>query len=430
MTAAIFILFFVLLALAVPVADTLGMIAILPNLVDPKFAANGEFIVRGMFSGLDSFTLLAIPMFVLSGIIMANGGISKHLYRVFAYFIGKWTGGLPCAVIITCLFFGAISGSAAATVAAVGSMTIPLLVDLGYDKVFLSALIAVAGGLGVIIPPSIIYVVYGTCTGTSIGDLFSAGIVPGILIALSLMVWTVYYCYRKGEDKERIAQTVDELRDIGLWKLLKESFWALLSPVLILGSIYAGIASPTEAAVISVLYALFVSIFVYKTLTIKTVWSTIREAWDVVAPTLFILASAVAFSRVLTFLHLPQQIGEWLAVTFPQKWVLLLALNIFLLFVGMVMDTSPAILILAPILVPILKEVGVSPVHFGIIITCNLAIGFVTPPVGTNLFVAASLTDINILSIAKKSIPFCIAFFIALLLITYIPGISLLLSGG
>ena len=378
-----------------------------------------------MFGGLDSFPLLAVPMFVLSGIIMAKGGISKKLFDVFAYFLGKFTAGMPCAVIVTCLFYGAISGSAPATVAAVGSMTIPILTTLGYDITFSTAIVAVAGGLGVIIPPSIPFIMYGMASGASVSDLFLAGIIPGLMIGALLMVYAIYHCKRYGEDKEKIHSEVQMLHDKGLLKVLKESFFALLSPIIILGCIYTGVASPTEAAVISVFYALIISLFVYKSIKIHDIWPILVEAIRTFTPILFILAASTAFSRVLTLMQVPQTVSEFILNNFHSPVAILLIINIFLLIVGMVMDTTPALLILTPILLPIVEAIGMNPIQFGVIMVVNRAIGFVTPPIGVNLFVASSLTDVPVMQIAKKAMPMIAFFLVALLLITFIPAISI-----
>ena len=421
----LFIIFVLLLIIAIPVSITLGIASVLPSVFDPSFTVGAKYLIRAMFSGLDSFPLLAVPMFVLSGIIMAKGGISRKLFDVFAYFFGNFTAGMPCAVIVTCLFYGAISGSAPATVAAVGSMTIPILTSLGYDLVFSTSIVAVAGGLGVIIPPSIPFIMYGMASGASVSDLFLAGIIPGILIGLLLMLYAVYHCIRFGEDKEKIHAEIKILHDKGLLKVLKESFFALLSPVIILGCIYSGIASPTEAAVISVFYALIISLFVYKSIKIKDLWAILTEAIRTFTPILFILAASTAFSRVLTLMQVPQTVSEFILSNFHSKVAILLVINLFLLIVGMVMDTTPAILILSPILLPIVEAIGVDPVQFGVIMVVNLAIGFVTPPIGVNLFVASSLTDVPVMKIAKKAMPMIGLFLVALLLITFIPAISI-----
>ena len=427
MTGVIFLIFFICLMIAIPISISLGIVSILPGILDSSFTVSAKYIVRSMFGGLDSFPLLAVPMFIFSGILMARGGISKRLFNVFSYFLGKFTAGIPCAVIVTCLFYGAISGSAPATVAAVGSMTIPFLCELGYDKKFATAIVAVAGGLGVIIPPSIPFIMYGTTTGESVSDLFMAGIIPGVIIAALLMIYSIVYCNKYGEDRKKINKVTGELRKNGLFKLLKESFFALLSPIIILGCIYSGVASPTEAAVISVFYALILSVFIYKSIEIKEIFDVCVETIRTFAPILFILATSVAFSRVLTLMQVPQIVSEWILTNFSNKIIILLVINLVLLAVGMVMDTTPAILILTPILLPIVTAIGVNPIQFGVIMIVNLAIGFITPPIGINLFVASSLTDVPVMDIAKKSIPMIICFLIALLLFTFIPSISLML---
>ena len=423
----VFILFIICLLIAIPVSISLGIVSVLPGAFDPSFTASGTYVIRSMLGGLDSFPLLAVPMFVLSGIIMARGGISRKLFNVFAFFMGKRTAGMPCAVVVTCLFYGAISGSGPATVAAVGSMTIPILIEMGYDKKFSTALVAVAGGLGVIIPPSIPFIMYGMASGASVSDLFIAGVIPGLLIGGLLMIYAFFYCKKNGEDQQKKEAMVGELHEKGFLKVLKESSFALLSPVIILGCIYTGIASPTEAAVISVFYALLISLFIYRSIKVRDIWSILVESIRTYAPILFILAASIAFSRVLTLMQVPQDISTWILSHFTNKIVLLLVINLFLLIVGMVMDTTPAILILTPILLPIVEAVGVDPIHFGIIMVVNLAIGFVTPPIGVNLFVASSLTDLSVMEIARKAMPMIVYFLIALLVITFVPAVSLVL---
>lgn len=422
----IFLLFFLFIALAIPIAVSLGIVSVLPGMTDPSFTATASFVVRSMVGGIDSFPLLAVPMFVLAGILMAHGKISSKLFDVFSYFLGRRTAGIPAAVIITCLFYGAISGSAPATVAAVGSMTIPLLIDLGYEKDFSTAVVAIAGGLGVIIPPSIPFIMYGLASGESVSALFMAGIVPGLMIGLLLIGYAYVYCRRHGEDRMKINRKLVALYQRGFLDVFLDSFWAILSPVITLGAIYSGVASPTEAAVISVFYSLIISLFVYKTIRLSELWGILQESIRTYAPILFILAASIAFSRVLTLMQVPQILSAWILGNFTNYVVLLLVINVFLLLVGMVMDTTPAILILAPILVPIVTAVGMNPIHFGVMMVVNLAIGFVTPPIGVNLFVASSLTKIPVVNIARKALPMIGMFLLALLLITFIPSISLL----
>ena len=425
--AMLLIIFVILLIIAIPVGIALGITSVLPSLIDPSFTVGAKYMVRAMFGGLDSFPLLAVPMFVLSGIIMAKGGISKKLFDIFAYFFGNRTAGMPCAVIATCLFYGAISGSAPATVAAVGSMTIPILAELGYDLKFTTAIVAVAGGLGVIIPPSIPFIMYGMASGASVSELFIAGVIPGLLIGILLMIYAVYYCRKYGEDKVRIQKEVKKLHSRSFRKVFKDSFFAILSPVIILGCIYSGIASPTEAAVISVFYALIISLLVYKSIQIKDLRDIFKEAIRTFTPILFILAASTAFSRAITLMQVPQSFSEIINSNFHSKIIILLVINAFLLIVGMVMDTTPAILILTPILLPIATNIGMSPIQFGVIMVVNLAIGFITPPIGVNLFIASSLTDVPVMDIAKKALPMIGYFLIALLLITFIPALSLAL---
>ena len=351
----------------------------------------------------------------------------KKLFDIFAYLIGDKTGGMPCASIITCLFYGAISGSAPATTASVGTMTIPILDDLGYDHEFNASTVAVAGGLGVIIPPSIPFIVYSMASGASVGDMFLAGIIPGFLIALCLIVYAIFYCKTKGENKERIHERVSQLRKKGFWGVLKGSFWALLSPVIILGGIYGGIVTPTEAALVGIFYASLVGLFVYRTLKFKDLLPLCAETVKTTAPMLLVLGTAAAFSRILSLMQASDVVLSLAGGLIENKVLLLLVLNIFLLFMGMIIDTSPNILIFTPVMLPLVSAVGIDPVHFGIIMVVNLAIGYVTPPVGVNLYVAQALSGVPVVRLAKKAIPYMVMFFIALLLITYIPAISLVL---
>ena len=426
MTLLILIIFIVMLCLAVPIGLAVAGTSILPSLMSDSFTVSGVYILRSMLGGVNQTTLLAIPLFVFSGIIMARGSVSKKLFDVFAYFIGDYTAGIPCACVVTCLFFGAISGSAPATVAAVGSMTIPVMLEMGYPKKFAVALVAVAGGLGVIIPPSIPFILYAQTAGVSVSDMFIAGIVPGIFIAFILMGYSWLYCKINGENKKAIHK-VNELHQKSFLKVLADSVWALITPVIILGFIYTGVTSPTEAAAIAVFYSLVISLFVYKTLKIGELWGICVEAVRTYAPIMFVLASSVAFSRVLTLMHVPQALSTWIANDFTSLVIILLVINIILLFVGMVLDTTPAIILLTPILLPAAMVFGVDPIHFGIIMVVNLAIGFVTPPIGVNLFVASSLSGIPMMELARKAYTMIILFLVALLLITFIPAISLCL---
>ena len=425
--AYLFIIFSILIVIAVPIGMILAILGLLPNLIDPWFPADPQYVIRAMINGVDSFPILAVPMFVLSGNIMAEGKISKKLFNFFSYFVADKTSVLPIATVITCLFYGAISGSGPATTAAVGAMTIPIMVNLGYDRVFSTSLVAVAGGLGVIIPPSIPFIFYGQASGVSVSKLFIAGILPGLLIGVFLMAYSWFYCKKHGEDKEKLTKYKNELKQMGFAGLLKDSFWAILCPVIILGSIYGGIASPTEAAVISVFYALIISLIIYKSLKIKDLYKIFVGSVKTYTSILFIIAAATGFARILTFMKVPTLITQGISSTVSSEIALLIFINVILLLVGMFMDTTPAILILTPILVPLLKQYGVDTIHFGIIMVVNLAIGFVTPPIGVNLFVASSISGVQIENLIKNVFPFIVAFIFALILITFIPQISLIL---
>ena len=425
MSAIVFLVFFVCLVLAVPIAMCMGFATILPGLLDPKFTGNLEFVVRSMLKGVDTMSILAIPLFMLSGAIMATGGLSKRLFDVFALFIGRFRGGMPCAVVVTCLFYGAISGSGPATCAAVGTMCIPVLTTWGYKKIFAAALVATAAGLGVIIPPSIPYISFGLVTDTSVGDLFTAGIFPGCLIALWLMIYVVIYCTVKGEDREKIEANHRSLRERGVLRVLRDGFFALLTPVIILGGIYSGIVTPTEAACVSVFYAVFVCLFLYRSITFKDLWGFFKDAVRSYAPLGMSLCLARAFVQILALLKAPQQLSNWLSTTFTSKYLFLLVLLVILFLLGMVLDVGPANTILGPMLIAFTGNMGISPVHLGIIMTCALAIGFVTPPFGMNLFVAAPMVKENPMTIGKEAYPLIGFYMIALLMITFIPPISL-----
>lgn len=426
MVMLLFVILLVGLIVGIPIAVALGFATIFPALMHPGFPANVGYVIRSIVSALDSTPVLAIPLFILSGNIMTKGKISEKLFNFFAYFIGDFRAGIPITTIITCLFYGAISGSGVATTAAVGAMAIPFLTELGYGKVYSAALVATAGSLGVIIPPSIPLVTFGVVTGVSIGTLFIAGIIPGILIGLSLMVYAYIYAWKNGEDREKISRKVQILRSGGLTVLLKDSFFALLTPVIILGGIYSGVVTPTEAAAVSVFYALLVCIFVYKTLTLQSLGCVLTDTVKTYAPIVVLLSLAIVFGRVLALLQAPVALRDFILANFAgNKYVFLLALNVILLILGMFMDVGPAIAILAPMMLTSAVALNVSPIHLGIIMVVTLAVGMATPPFGVDLFVAAPLIQEPVMKVGIKAIPFVVAFIFALFLITYIPQLSL-----
>lgn len=427
MIAVVAIVFVVGILMGFPLVLTLVGATLAPGLIDPDFAGNAQFVLRSIIGGGDNTSILAAPLFILSGIIMAKGGISEKIFNVFAYLLGPIKGGIPCAVIATCLFYGAISGSGTATCAAVGAMTIPILLSMGYDREFSGALVATSAGLGVIIPPSVPFIMYGMATGASIGKLFLAGIVPGLLIAACLMAYSIFYCVRKGEDRACIDTKVAVLRQNGFLPLLKDSFWALLTPVILLGGIYSGVVTTTEVACVSVIYALGVSVFVYRSVALKNIYWLIAESCRALAPIALMMAAATAFGRILTILQIPNLLAEFITQNFQSKVAVLIVINIALLLIGMVMDTGPALLILAPMLMPLAAQLNIDIIHLGIIMVVNMAIGFVTPPFGVTLFVVSPICGSTPMKLGRKAIPFILTFLVALLLITFVPQITLCL---
>ena len=422
----VFGVFLVAIIISMPIAISMILGSVAPIVLMDKGGSIVQ-VLNNTFSGANSTPILAVPLFILGGVIMAKGGISKKLFNFFAYFVGNLPGGLPCAAILTCLFYGAISGSGPATTAAVGAMCIPFLTELGYEKTWAAGLVAVAGGLGVIIPPSIPFVLYSLATGVSTGDLFLGGILPGILIGLLLMVYAVYYCIRKGEDKEQIRARMSELRSgglVGFLKLFADSFFALMCPVIVLGGIYTGFFTPTEAATVSVFYALFVAPVIYRSITVKEIIPFLCESIKTYGGLAFVLAFATAFGRVLSLTKATKVVEAFILNNFHSSFTALSALVVIFLLLGMVMDTGPAIIILAPILLPAMEALGVDPVHFGVILVCCLSIGLATPPFGLDLFVAGNIAQEKPMVVARRALPFIITFLVALALIVYVPWFS------
>jgi len=419
----IFSVFLLAIAISLPIGISMILGATAPIALLHQGGTMGQ-LLHNAFSGANSTPILAVPLFILGGVIMAKGGISRKLFDFFAFFAGRFTGGLPCAVILTCLFYGAISGSGPATTAAVGAMCVPFLTELGYDRTWSAGLVAVAGGLGVIIPPSIPFVLYSLATGVSTGKLFLAGILPGILVGLALMAYAVIYCLRKGEDKARVQERMDELSRMGFLQLFKESSWALLCPVIVLGGIYTGFTTPTEAAAVSVFYALLVSLFLYHTMTVRDILPLLRESVHTYGGLAFVLAFATAFGRVLSMTRATRVVESFILGNFTSGIAVLTVLVVFFLLLGMVMDTGPAIIILVPVLLPACKKLGIDPVHLGVVLVSCLSIGLATPPFGLDLFVAGNIANQQPMRVAKKSVPFLCAFLVALLGITYIPWLS------
>lgn len=419
----IFLTLIVCLVLTVPIGFSLG-IASLAYILYTKQLTFG-FIAQNLVTGCDSFPIMAIPFFVFAGELMGGGGISRRLLNVANVFFGRIRGGLAIVTVVVCMFFAAISGSGPATVAAVGGMVVPTMLEKGYDKKFVLALIAAAGSIGVIIPPSIPMVVYSVTTNSSVSKLFLAGFAPGILIGVVLCLYSYFYARShgyKGDEEPFSAKRA--------LKEVKNSIWALLSPVIILGGIYGGIFTPTEAAAVSVIYSLVIGCLVYKELDLKQLGTVTKNACETTATILIVIGCAAGFSKVLTLGRIPTTVATFLTTLTDSKILILLLINVLLLIVGCFMETLCAIMILAPILFPVVTALGVDVTHFGIIMVVNLAIGFITPPLGVNLFVASRVGETTLDTVIKGIIPFLVMMIIVLLCITYIPAISMILPNA
>jgi C4-dicarboxylate transporter, DctM subunit len=411
------------LLIGVPIAISLGVSALVAIYFGSTLPL--AIITQKAFTSLDSFPLLAIPFFMLAGILMGKGGVSQRLLNLATAMVGWMVGGLSMVTIVACMFFAAISGSGPATVAAIGGFMIPAMKARNYGGGFASAVAAAAGSIGVIIPPSIPFVLYGVIGGVSVGSMFLAGILPGFLIGIGLMFTAYGIAKKRGYAPEE--QISFHFKDVV--KATNDAKWALLIPVIILGGIYGGVFSPTEAAVVAVVYSLIVGLFVYKELTWKSVFESFREAVVINATTMIIIGLSVSFAYFMTLEQIPNDISVFLTDLSTNPLIILIAINILLLIVGMFIDTISALVVLTPILLPIVTAVGVDPVHFGVILVANLAIGFITPPLGVNLFVASSVGGVRFEKIAWAIVPFLVSMFICLLVITFFPPLSLWLPG-
>ena len=412
------VLFLFFLATSIPIAIAIGLAVIVFTFYFP--VGTLSFIPQNMFSAVNSFPLMAIPFFILTGSIMEVGGLSKRLVATASQLVGNMTAGLAVVTVVACMFFGAISGSAPATVAAIGGIMVPYMVKNNYHKNFAAGLISSAGGLGIIIPPSIPMVIYGVCTTVSIGDLFIAGIGPGILVGVTLIITSMLIGKKRGYKGTGYSFSWGEFG-----KAIREAKWALFVPVIILGGIYGGIFTPTEAAVVSVVYGIVVGKFIYKELEWANLLGLYRETMVLCGAIFIIFGTAASLAFLVSFTQLPTKISDALMLISTNKYAILLIVNIFLLIVGMVMDVTSANLIFSPLMLAIVQPLGVDPVHFGIIITVNLALGFITPPMAQNIFLTSTLTGVPVQAIVKESFPFVLAMIGALMLITFIPEISL-----
>ena len=403
-------------ALTVSVAVSIGLASILGIQVSN---ANMLISVKEMFASINKFPLAAIPFFILAGNLMETGGISRRLVEFAKSIVGGVQGGLPMTCVLTCMIFAAVSGSSVATTFAIGAILIPALIKHGYPTSYAAALQATSAELGVIIPPSIPMILYGVSAEVSIGELFIAGFGPGILISLALMAFVWVYCKIKGWGKN------DGDGRMSLGRATLQAGWALLMPVIILGGIYGGVFTPTEASAVAVFYALVVGVVIYREIKVKDLYAILRKSAISSAVIMFIIANAGLFAFLITRAGVPDAIGRWLEAVLQSPTMFLLGVNAALFIIGMFIETSAAIIVLAPILAPVAMHFGVDPVHFGLIMVVNLAMGMITPPFGVNLFAACTVARISLDRIVGHLLPFVGVILVCLLVITYVPSISL-----
>jgi C4-dicarboxylate transporter DctM subunit len=417
-TAILFGTFFLLLAIGVPIGVALGGASLLAIAVIPFLGF--DLYALGLVSGIDSFTLIAVVLFTLAGSLMAQGGISRRLIAVADRAFGRSPGDLGTVTIMACLFFAAISGTGSATVAAIGLAMIPALVNRGYDRAYAGAMVASAGGLGVMIPPSVVMIVYAVSAGVSVTALFMAGIVPGFVIALTLIIYNILHRRKAPPSAEEAPDT-----NGSVWAALNEAKLALAMPVVVLGGIYSGIVTPTESSAVAVVYALVVSCFVYRELPITALPKMMLEAALLVSSVLIIIGASVAFGRIIALEKIPSELAQFVLSVTDSKAVVMIAVILLLLVVGTFLETLAAIVILTPVILPIMMQLGVDPVHFGIVMIVALAIGFVTPPLGANLFMAAQVGKVPFDQIARRIFPWVGVMVVALLIIAFVPWLSL-----
>ena len=408
-----------LFALSVPVAIAIGLASIAAVMVTPNLSM--IVVAQQLFISIDKYPLAAIPFFILAGNLMETGGISRRLVDFAKSIVGGVQGGLPMTCVLTCMIFAAVSGSSVATTFAIGAILIPAMVKHHYPKPVAASIQATSAELGVIIPPSIPMILYGVSAEVSIGELFIAGFGPGILIGLALLAFVYVYCKVKGLGKSdgdgRLPFTV----------AARNASLALLMPVIILGGIYGGIFTPTEASVVAVVYALIVGVFIYREMRLTEVIAAFRKSVISSAVIMFIIACAGLFSFLISRAGIPEAIGAWLSEILKSPGWFLLGVNVALFLIGMFIETSASIIILAPILVPIAIHFGIDPVHFGMIMVVNLALGMITPPFGVNLFAACAVARISLDKIISSLLPFVGIILACLMVITYVPGVSLTL---
>lgn len=412
---AVFLFASVPIGMAIGLAILVGMVA----MGGSGITLPPTYLPQRMFIALDSFPYVAVLFFILAGDLMQFGQMAERLLKVARAFVGHTTGGLAMISIVTCLFYGALSGSGPATAAAVGGIMIPAMVKQGYDIKFATAVNVAAGCLGVMIPPSVPMIVYGVATNTSVASLFMAGVGPGFLFAFALMLVAYVVSKRRGYVGTEKASGRERLQ--ALW----EAKYALLVPVVVLGGIYGGIVTPTEAAVIAVVYTLIIELFVHRSLNMQRLYQAFKQSALTTATIFVIVATATTLGQILTLQNVATMLAEALQSVSSNQIVALLLVNLLLLVVGCFIDAISAIVVLAPLLLPVMKIYGIDPVHFGVVMVVNLAIGFLTPPVGVNLYVGCGIAKITIEDLTKAILPFLVAVILALMVMSYLPGVSL-----
>ncbi len=410
---------FIMFLLGIPISFALGMTSLgILNAQD----FNLLIVIQRMFGGVDSIALIAIPLFMLSGELMYRGGMSKRLVDFADTLLGHFPSGLAMVSILACMFFAAITGSAIAATAAIGGIMIPLMKEKGYDYTFSAPLLACGGSIGPIIPPSIPLLVYGTLANVSVGALFIGGVIPGILMGIGLMI----YCYFIGKKRHYVgresAATLADILSTG-----KDTVLALIMPIIIIGGIMSGIFTPTESGAVAVFYALVVSTLIYRQMNWKTFWEALVNSAKSSGQVLIVVACASLFTWVITVNQVPQSVTAYLQETVSNKYALLLIINIVLLIAGTFIDTTSAIVIFAPLFIPLVKTLGIDLIHFGLIIAVNLTIGMCTPPLGVCLFVSGSIAKISLKEQMHDLLPMLGVLLIVLLLVTYIPELTLFL---
>ena len=407
---------FLLMMIGSPIAVALGVATMVTMTATTNISLTT--MSTACLSGLDSFPLMAIPFFMLAGNLMKSGGISRRILDFADAVVGWVTGSVGMVTVVASMFFAALSGSSPATVTAIGGITIPEMKEEGYDPAYATAITAAAGTIGVIIPPSIPFVIYGVAAQCSISDLFLAGIIPGILIGVVLMIVNYVTAKKHGFGHTKKFHAGHLLRTLG------DSIWALLVPVIILGGIYGGIFTPTESAVAAILYSIFVGVFIYHELDLKSILEAFKETALINGQTTFLVGISMAFARFLTISQVPGTLAKGI-LGISNPIAILLVINLFLLVVGCFIDNISSTVILTPILLPIVAGIGMSPIQFGIVMTVNLAIGFITPPYGCNLFFASAISNVSVVDIAKKILPMIGVMLIVLMALTFIPALSI-----